>query len=203
MLPLNKYAGLFLCCCFVSTICFGQKQKGNARFRFQSINAAGLVNGEAGPAFQVQTINGIQHKSWFGGIGVGMDFYRFRSIPVFADLRKTFGHGSNKPFVYADGGISCTWATDKEKGYYANDSHFSNGLYLDGGMGYEIHISGKNALLLSVGYSYKKVADRFPTFMPYPLDYMPNVQNPYGSPGPTNTYNYYLHRISIKIGWAF
>src|SRR5579862_3368717 len=73
-----------------------------AKWQFNSINSVGLLEGETGSAFQLQTINGAQYKSWFAGMGLGLDFYRIRSIPLFADIRKEFGKGNNKLLVYAD-----------------------------------------------------------------------------------------------------
>ena len=193
--------------CFSSFAGMAQKQKANNRFRFQSINQVGLLNGETGASPQLQTVNGVQYKSWFGGLGVGLDYYRFRSIPVFADFRKTFGHSKNKVFVYGDGGVSCSWVTTKEKNnYYGNLDRFSTGWYVDGGLGYQIHISGKNALLLSLGYSYKTVKESIP--VTYPALYPPAIDFMLGVPpglatGLTDRYDYHLNRISIKIGWAF
>ncbi|MDP4250981.1 MAG: hypothetical protein Q8918_12800 [Bacteroidota bacterium] len=203
MLPSsNKYFLSLIFFCFSLSICLAQKQKEDDRFHFQSIDQVGLLNGEISNSWQLQTINGVQYKSWFGGIGAGLDYYRMRSIPVFADIRKIFGHSENKLFVYADGGMSFTWATDKEKNNFGYNDHFSNGLYLDGGVGYQIHISGRNALLLSLGYSYKTVKETYPFLIPLYFDYYnPNMPAPGTPSNQTNTYNYQLNRISIKIGW--
>ena len=196
---------LIIIFCFSSFAGMTQKQKEDNRFRFESISQVGLLNGETGASPQPQTVNGVQYKSWFGGLGVGLDYYRFRSIPVFADFRKTFGHSKNKVFVYGDGGISCSWVTTKEKNsYYGNLDRFSNGWYVDGGLGYQIHISGKNALLLSLGYSYKTVKETLPVLMMSYLDYAANMLPGSGTPtGQENKFDYHFNRISIKIGWAF
>jgi len=203
----NQYSLLIILFCFSFGAATAQKQKANNRFRFQSINQVGLLNGETGASPQLQTVNGVQYKSWFGGLGIGLDYYQFRSIPVFADFRKTFGDSKNKVFVYGDGGISCSWVTTKEKNNYNGTlDRFSNGWYVDGGLGYQIHISGKNALLLSLGYSYKTVKESIPVY--YPVLYMPAIDFTPGVPpglatGQTNRYDYHFNRISIKIGWAF
>jgi hypothetical protein len=202
MQRINKFWTLLVLSCLSFVFCLGQKQKKDSRFHFQSINQVGLLNGEKGSALQFQTINGVSRKDWFGGIGIGMDYYHFRSIPVFADLRKTFGRSKNKPFVYADGGISFTWATDKQK--YSQDpgDHLSNGLYLDAGAGYQIHISRHNALLLSLGYSYKNVKEYVPLYYYSYLSFMP--ANFTGGPsGYHDKYNYHLNRLSFKVGWSF
>ncbi|MEJ0080289.1 MAG: hypothetical protein WDM78_04865 [Puia sp.] len=169
-------------------------------WHFQSIANVGLLEGQTGSAFQLQTINGARYKSWFTGIGLGLDFYRFRTIPLFLDIRKEFGSGSNKFFIYADGGISFAWVTDMEKTDYWPDEQFHSGFYNDLGLGYKTSIGKKSALLISLGYSYKKVNETYASY---------NTYNPgliYSEPGPLNSkeqINYSLNRLSIKLGWTF
>ena len=55
--------------------------------RFQSILQAGLLLGESRSEFEIQSINGVKWKTFSGGVGVGIDNYVFRTVPVFIDLR--------------------------------------------------------------------------------------------------------------------
>lgn len=198
----KKYLLFLLPGCFFLNICVAQQHTEKAEMKFHSINQIGLLNGQTGSAFQIQTINGLGYKSWFAGIGVGIDYYRFRGIPLFTDIRKTFGHTKNKLFVYGDGGIHFNWATDKEKNATGVRDKISNGFYFDGGLGYHISINSSNALLISLGYSYKKITDRTPVI--YYLDYYPSIAGVYPPQEPqTNKLNYSLNRISIKLGWEF
>jgi hypothetical protein len=173
-----------------------QQKTPASTWKFHSINNIGLLEGQTGSAFQLQTINGVQYKSWFAGAGVGLDFYRYRTIPLFADLRKEFGHGANKFFLYADLGIGFSWVTDNEKMAYVTNDHFSNGFYDDFGVGYKISMGKRNAMLISLGYSYKKIVESYNDgiYFGYPpaegFDY-------------TEQINSYLNRLSIKIGWVF
>src|SRR3954451_20111827 len=57
---------------------------------FQLVVNAGLLVGKSGRDFQVQAIPGIQYKSWFAGAGSGLDYYYWRTVPLFFDVRKTF-----------------------------------------------------------------------------------------------------------------
>jgi len=171
---------------------FSQQAPKMASWRFHSINQLGLLEGEVGSAFQIQTINGVQHGTWFGGIGVGLDYYRFRGIPLFLDLRKAFPFSGMRFFVYADGGIHFPWPTDNEKSSFGNG--FLSGFYTDIGLGYEFIPRAKNSWILSLGYSYKKVAEEH-------VDVICLA----GGPCNTNRYrlDYDLNRLSIKIGFAF
>src|SRR5687768_4020311 len=61
-----------------------QKQKP----KFTSINQAGVTWGGSGQTLQLQSINGIFYKTFSAGVGVGLDYYWQRTIPLFIDLRK-------------------------------------------------------------------------------------------------------------------
>jgi hypothetical protein len=180
---------------------FAQQKTLASPWSFQSILNFGLLEGETGSSFQLQTINGAQYKSWFAGIGLGLDYYRLRTIPLFLDIRKEFGKNRDKLFVYADGGISFTWVTDAQKSnYYFPNPQFHNGFYSDLGLGYKAVVGKRTALLISIGYSYKKAIESYT--MPiygyqnlYPTYMMQN--------GPDEQINYSLNRLSMKIGWEF
>ncbi len=187
---------------FVS-ITSAQQNNSVNQWQFHSLNSVGLLEGETGSAFQLQTINGVNYKSWFAGVGLGLDFYRLRTIPLFADFRKEFGKSSNKIFVYSDVGINFSWVTDKQKTSYVQNDKFGNGFYGDWGLGYKVLVTKKNNLLLSLGYSYKKTVETYDqvyyTYYPPGIfdgpGSLPNVQ--------TQKINYGLNRLTIKIGWEF
>ena len=170
-----------------------QKKTSVCPWQFHSINNVGLLEGQTGSAFQLQTINGMQYRSWFMGIGLGLDFYRFRTIPLFIDFRKEFGSSVNKFFAYADGGVNFAWLTDDQKPLYLTDDHFETGFYTDLGLGYKIAAGKKNHLLLSIGYSLKKLKETYLSYNYFPPD----------NPLDKAQTNYSLNRITIKIGWEF
>ena len=181
----------------ISTISFAsaqQKVSGNS-WQFHSINNLGLLEGQAGSSFQLQTINGVQNRSWFGGIGLGIDYYRYRTIPLFFDLRKEFGKNSNKAFIYADLGTNFAWVSENEKLYYLVDDHFGNGFYSDLGLGYKVMTGKSNHFLISLGYSFKKLTE---TYRSQLFSYIDQLQT-----GQYDKINYNLHRLSIKAGWEF
>ncbi len=169
---------------------------------FSSQNYVGLLEGEHGSGFQLQTINGIKYKTWFAGLGTGIDWYYHRSIPAFLSLNKDFYKRGNRNFYAAVvGGINFPWKDDKnnnEWGYTIVKS--SPGFYGEAGLGYKIGISKKNdAILLQLGYSYKHVSEKVKT----PIYYMyPPVYDFQGS-SLTNRLDYRLQRLSLKIGWNF
>jgi hypothetical protein len=173
-----------------------QQKKPAAVWRFHSINNIGLLEGEAGSAFQLQSINGVQYKTWFAGAGAGLDYYRFRSVPIFLDIRKMFPLAANTFFVYGDIGMHANWLTEKQKNsnsYVAALSDFNNGLYTDAGAGYQICLGNKGALLISAGYSFKSLRGT-------QIDYTPMT---YDGPPAITRLRYDLSRVAIKMGLKF
>src|SRR5664279_970813 len=106
MKKLGRFWFLFLIFLGFAFCSAAQEGKTNMRWNFRSIINLGLLEGQAGSAFQLQTLNGVQSNSWFAGLGIGLDYYRYRTIPLFLEIRKEFGKQQNKPFVYMDGGMS-------------------------------------------------------------------------------------------------
>ncbi len=187
----------------IAGISYAQQKSIPAQWQFRSVMNVGLLEGQAGSAFQLQAIGGAGYKSWFAGAGVGLDYYRFRTIPLFLDIRKEFGRSTNKLFVYTDAGTSFSWVTDNEKMQYAAGDRFGNGFYTDLGFGYKIAAGKNNSFLISLGYSYKKLTETYQNPVLYYLQFLP----PNGQTGPTNgqtdRIDYSLNRLSIKMGWEF
>ncbi|HET7897958.1 MAG TPA: hypothetical protein VFL47_09820 [Flavisolibacter sp.] len=153
----------------------------------------GLLEGDNGSAFQLQTVNGIRYKTWSAGIGAGLDYYFARSLPVFLELRKSFGSSLKAPFVYAGGGYNFPWLKEEEKEWGFVEAN--GGLYADAGIGYQIPVLKKSLLFFSLGYS-QKAYERLQS-PPVWIDIYPSP------PMPTYTYQYNLRRISIKTGLRF
>ena len=195
-----KLSMLFVMLTMIVGITSAQQNNSVSLWQFHSINNIGLLEGETGSAFQMQTINGVNYKSWFAGAGLGLDLYRLRTIPLFVDFRKEFGKNNNKIFLYSDVGINFSWVTDQQKTSYVQSDKFNNGFYGDWGLGYKVKMGKSNNLLLSLGYSYKKTEETYD-----PIYYPPGIF--YGQGTEPNDQeqkiNYSLNRLTIKIGWEF
>ena len=170
-----------------------QQTGSNITIHFSSINNIGSLKGESGAALQLETVNGVEKQSWFAGLGIGLDYYRFRSIPLFIQLRKEFGKKDSKVFVYGDGGINFAWALANEKMRYVINDEVKNGLFAETGFGYKFSFNAHSALLITAAFSFKKIVETNQVFQGY---------------GPRlfsdqSRYDYALNRIAIKVGWEF
>ena len=157
---------------------------------FSSIVQAGVLNGSKGVNFQMQAINGIRYKTWFAGVGVGVDNYYRGGVPVFFDVRKYILKKSTTPFVYGDIGVH--FVSDKKdvtNSWFEDRYH--NGFYSEAGVGYKFGFQGKDRWIISAGYSYKYVKRLNVNIWECPTSRCNELYY---------TYKNYLHRYAMKIG---
>lgn len=170
-----------------------QPAKKGCSCSFSSILHAGVLNGAKGAFLQVQSINGIRYKTWFAGIGAGVENYYRTGYPVFIDVRKFLLNKSQSPFVYADMGIQFEkYKTQRLNPMYEN--RYRNGIIAEGGIGYKFGFEGKNRWVISAGYSYKYVR--------YDYVFLGSCQTQRCSES-FFTYKNYLHRYAMKLGLQF
>lgn len=181
-------------------ICMAITSMAQREIIFTSRNYVGLLDGEQGSKFQLQTINGMKYKDWFAGVGTGIDWYYRRSIPLFLSVNKDLlRRGARNFFIATDAGVNFPWRVDKDyvAGYTIEKS--LPGFYWGAGLGYKVGIGKSNdAILLQVGYSYKHVSEKASSIYYYTY---PIIADP--KPDMTNQFDYYLRRLSLKLGWNF
>jgi hypothetical protein len=170
-------------------------QGNNSKGKIRAITSAGFAAGEgtAKPLFQVSA--GFAFDNWFAGAGVGLDQYKFNTVPLFADWRVNFGK-SKLAFLYANGGYNFPgkYKGSEEFGSLKSSDKLFGGFYMDAGIGYRVRLSPLHRILFSAGYSQKNARARigYPTYCLTP-------------PCPEQIYNYeyQLGRIVSKISWEF
>jgi hypothetical protein len=168
-----------------------------SQVRFQSVSNVGLLNCGAGTSVLLETIAGLSHKNSFAGIGVGLDHYRFRTVPLFISLRQAFGKGRRSLFVYGNAGYHFDWLTEENKKKYNTffiNNNYSGSIYYDAGVGYSFGFKKADAFLLSAGFSYKEVKNTSEnSFCPIVAPCNNDVQ----------IYKYQMPRLVLKAGWRF
>jgi len=169
-----------------------QPAKKGCSCAFNAMILAGGLHGSRGDYFQMQTINGVRYKTWFAGLGAGLDFYYRPGIPLFVDVRKYIFDKPGTPFLYVDAGLHLP-AKRKETVNAWTQNVYSKSFYGDGGVGYAFGSHSKVRWILSTGYSYKEGSY--------------TVINP--NTGCTNcseyfiNYKKYFHRLTVKLGFQF
>jgi hypothetical protein len=178
-----------------STTGSAQKPGNEKGVHFRSVNQVGILAGSSDANLQLQSINGIKYKTGFVGLGVGLDYYYARSIPVFIDLRKDIFTKPITPFIYVDGGYHFPWSSEKdEKVAFWGDEKTKGGLYYDIGIGYELSLMKNKNLLFSAGYSHKSFSENIKeSIVCLALGCTPNIGH----------YGYQLRRIALKVGFSF
>jgi hypothetical protein len=186
---MRKYYLPVLLCCLLACAAFAQE-----KLQYSSMNYAGLLEGDNGSAFQLQTVQGIKYHQWFTGIGTGLDYYYLRSVPLFLSLNRNLFNKPRTPYVSLDGGINFAWERRERSRW--NDfisSDFSPAFYWGAGLGYKVGLRNKkDELLLNIGYTFKQLKEEQekPVFCINP-PCPPNVER----------YNYKLNRLSVRLGW--
>lgn len=164
------------------------------KWKFGSQNYAGIMEGESGTALQLQTINGFRYKTWFTGVGTGIDYYYHRSIPLFISVSKFLSSAKLPLYFSGDIGINFPWLSNNLS-YFEGPPDFSSSLYWAGGMGYKFRIKKSNdGVLLNIGYSYKHLISEGEYTNPCLVPPCPSSND---------RFDYHLRRLSLKVGWMF
>ena len=193
-MEIKKMCLLVTCLLFLLSAKSQHITKTSAAIKFQSNLQSGILIGQKGskPALSVNAVNGIKYSTWFGGIGVGIDYYGLkRSIPLFLDIQKDISAKFNSWFWFADAGYNFPWLMNNEKMKFVEKYKAVGGLFYEAGAGYKFTIFNKTRIGLSAGYSYKQLKEKYT----YPCVWCEfNIP-----PDQTNKYQY--RRIAIKFNW--
>ena len=167
------------------------------KVRYHAQNYIGLLEGESKGAFQLQTIHGVQYRNWYGAGGIGLDYYMYRSIPVFFSLNRNIILNNRTFFVSGDIGTNYPWVQEQAGVGWGGSTKqdFSPALYWAGGLGYKAFFKNKSdAILINLGYSFKHIKEE-------------NTTEGFCADPPCNVnvtkYDYKLNRISLRMGWQF
>lgn len=177
-------------------ISFSQSiQKNGKKYQFETGIVVGPVDGEKGTSVLMQSISGIKYKSYFIGLGVGLDYYFIRTIPVFVEFRKTLIAKHNSVFLFGDAGYAYPWASSNNK-LMMGQMNLSCGHMLSGGVGYQISAFKSSFLQFRASYSYKQIKQTingWPTINDPRVDWLDYSQH----------YNYKMNRLAIGMGLIF
>lgn len=135
--------------------------------RYKGNFEMGIVNGTTETEAFLQTTHGLQYRGWFAGLGTGIDYYRFRTVPLLLELRKQFTNKTARPFVSLAGGLNLPWLMTSEKQEHWNwgrpitFSEYDAGYALRAGAGVVLKAESKINFSLSAGWSRKTLLESF------------------------------------------
>ena len=170
------------------------------KIRFSNISQAGFIAGGSTNSLLLQTINGISYKTLSLGAGAGIDYYYFKTIPLFIDVRKNILDKKETPFVYLDLGTNLPWDRSRTESQWQKSTYY-NGIFYDFGLGYKWTFKGSFALNFSLGYSQKHVKEAQETNFWAWIDF-PTIR-PGGDNIDTYHFDYTFRRFSFKTGLSF
>jgi hypothetical protein len=186
---------VLLCCSFIAAAqgdSTSISKSLNSKPVFHAVLNAGLVTGASDHDLHLQFINGLQYKTWFAGVGAGLDYYYLRSVPLFFHGRKTFSD-PYIPFLYGNVGWNMPWLKKEQKQenvWYTSD--FKTKGYFELGAGWFFTLNRRNAILVSAGYSNKRM-----------YEMQRSLMQPPGTNDElyTTRIEYTLRRMMITIGF--
>lgn len=132
--------------------------------RYTASIEAGLARGSSDKSSVYFFSNGVSYKQLSAGIGVGIDKYSIRSIPLFLDLKKEFGKQKIKPFIDASAGINFPHPTTEQKMHYGGweqSVDYKEGLFTKASVGVAMPLLHRLQFFINAGYSYKTSSVKF------------------------------------------
>jgi hypothetical protein len=148
----------------ISTSCLAIAQK---KAHYSGSIEGGITKGSNPVNGFLFTTQGIAYNQYTLSIGSGLDFYSFRSIPLFVDLKRSFGNNAVEPFVQAAAGVNFTSSNSKDVKMiyqFSQGGHFDNGFFAKAGAGIIFRAQKKLRILLLGGYNYKTFSYKYQPF---------------------------------------
>lgn len=197
---MKKYHLLTVSCAFCVALCYGQ-----GTWKFRSDAYAGMAIGQMGGYGLVETVNGFYNGPWFLGLGTGLDYYRFRTVPLFLSVTRDILAAPKKGGLYllANGGINLPWYGRDPLPVDVTSSKFYPGIWWNTGVGYRRKLSPRSdkALMISAAYGIKRLTERQTNSAQY------TDCNYCGMPPPplpgVNDFDYVNRVLLFSIGYQF
>lgn len=193
-----KFVALIVCLFFLTNAVVAQKKMQ----KIKPIVAAeiSLLNGDNHVNGQLNLQAGVQQQNWQLSAGAGFDYYKYRTVPVYIELKRVFGLQQHQFFLYFKGGADLAWPTEDQKtlrnpNWWGGNSPsvFKNGVYIDGGFGYTLFNKKHHGFYTAAGFSQKSLTEI----------YTEQVWNGTISVPAKRTAVYQMNRLGLRVGYQF
>lgn len=127
---------------------------------FLSIHSGGLLGKKGqGSAMTVSLIQGVRHKRFAFGAGIGYDAYtEWRTFPIFGSVAYDLSKGRNRWFIQFNAGYSKAWNPTREEFGLRYDN--KGGSIFHPLFGYRIQ-KGNIALYMTAGYKFQRLTSEW------------------------------------------
>ena len=159
---------------------------------------AGIQVGSAALDRDFRLNTGIEKKGLMLGLGTSVDYYRFKSYPVYFQARKAIEFRKVNLFVMSSWGYNVKSGSVAVPSWWGGPSiarQYSGGVYGEIGGGNMIRIRKKERLQVSVSWVMKAVEESFQSEIWNPVSQSPRTI--------TNEVRYTMNRTALRIGWKF
>ena len=125
------------------------------------------------------------------GAGMGVDWFSYQVMPMFAEVSYTLLAGNLSPFIYVRGGYAIPLGKSPDDQY--TNTSYKGGVLAGTGIGLRRNFSNHNAFVFSAGYRYQQLRTVSDYYNPwYGSDYSNSSER-------IEKFN----RIGISIGFLF
>lgn len=160
---MKKYFVFIVCLFFVSTKQLLAQQKDS--YQWVIVPQFNILNGQQITSTSIHLNTGIANNKNQYTIGVGIDYYVYRTVPIIAEYKHFIGNKKNKPFVYTGLGYNIAWLLDNQKkqiwnwGSPSSYADYSNGFCYQFGIGYAVLTKNKKGVLFNLGLYNKSLKE--------------------------------------------
>jgi hypothetical protein len=176
-----------------------QAQEQATAKKIQVTGAVSLMNGTSEVGAQLSALAGVElSKGWTAGLGSAIDYYYFRSVPVFVEVKKYFGNGPRRLFAFGATGVNLAWPTDEDqmklsRWNIVGGNDFRFGMYADIGIGYTLYNRHQRGLFTGLGYSVKTMSE----------SHTEQIWNGLTTDQAQRKTDFTFSRVLIRIGYKF
>jgi hypothetical protein len=195
---MTKRIFLLIVCLNILPVYIFAQQKWKPGF----VAEAGLQAGSYEPSADLRAQFLMAKRGWQVGAGSGVDYYRFRSVPVYVQGRKYFGTHKSKPFAMLSAGVNIASVTEAQKNnrfggigwWNPIPASYTGGFYGEAGGGYAFLNKKGRGVSLSLSYVMKSISESYTTS--YWLGFSESE--------PTQEKaTYYMNRLVFRVGYKF
>lgn len=157
----------------------------NKKLRYYNTTAMGVIIGSNGSAYSISNTSSLGYNQWRAGIGIALDDYVQRSLPVYLQLQ--YQVKNSRFYLWGDGGRNLRW---KKSDIVA----IKNGWYAAGGVYFKAASLNKGGLFIAPAYSVK-------TYREENNNTFPCLTRP--CPVNKETLAYTLRRVQVALALQF